>query len=359
MIRTFYAVTRSVFPRGKRVDRFLKVYCAAGCRMPKAAAFRLVLFLSALGLSLAAQTPSSDQVIMNNGDHYTGRLVSETPESVTLETGDAGTIMIRRGGIKQIIIAPKAIQTIARSSSVSCLNGTKPVPSSWLFGILGTPDKVVLGTQSQEQFGAELGLNFCEGSQRNTTNITAKGSHSRTYKENSTAIQTDIAGAQFEQQHFLSNPQGTAVYGIVESFTNNSLGMAMQKSFGIGLLSPQYKIKDVFYDFAADTRYVNEHLDHTPLHLDLSVIRVKEQVHYQGRQFTFNQQAWLTPALNDVHALQLYASLGPALTIKPWLKLGLTEEESYLGNAPRPNRKNYFSSTLSLTVQGGSGLRFK
>jgi hypothetical protein len=358
MIRTFCAATRSAFRRGARVDRFLKDCWAAVCVIPKAGAFQL-LVLSACGLSLAAQTPATDQVIMNNGDHFTGRVVSETPDSVALETEDAGTIMIRRGGIKQIIIAPKPTQTVARSSSASCLNGTKPVPSSWLVGVLGTPDKVVLGTQSQEQFGAELGLNFCEGSQNNTTNITAKGSHSRTYKENSTAIQTDIAGAQFEQQHFFNNPQGAAVYGIVEIFTNNSLGMAMQKSFGIGLLSPQYKINHVFYDFAVDTRYVNEHLDHTPLHLDLSAIRVKEQVHYQGKQFSFNQQAWMMPTLNDVHALQFYASLGPALTIKPWLKLGLTEEESYLGNAPRPNRKNYFASTLSLTLQGGSGSRSK
>ena len=211
---------------------------------------------------------------------------------------------------------------------------------------------MVLGTQSQEQFGAGVDLDLCEGSQLDTTHITAKGSHSRSYKEKSTSIQTDVAGAEIKQQHFLTSRQGTAVYGVGELFTNNSLGMAMQKSIGVGLLSPQYKYSALFYDFAVDARYVSEHLDHSSASLNLAAIRFKQQMHSQGSTFSWNEQAWIMPMLNDVHGLQAYASIGPSLTLKKWLRLGLTEEESYLGNAPHPNRKNYFSTTISLTIQG-------
>ena len=151
--------------------------------------------------------------------------------------------------------------------------------------------------------------------------------------------------------------------GIGELFTNNSLGMAMQKSFGIGLVSPQYNYKkSVYYDFSFDARYVNEHLDHSSQSLNLAGLRFKQQIHTKDDSskgdpskrniLSWNEEAWILPMVNNVHGLQAYASLGPSLALKKWLTLKLTEEERYLGNAPHPNRKNYFASTLSLTISG-------
>ena len=311
------------------------------------------------GWKSSAETTAFDQVILNNGDHFSGHVVSQSVEIVSLATEDAGTIQVRRGAIKQLLIAaeqglPPQNRALPAQPSTKCMAGGKPVPSSWSVRLNGMPAKVVLGTQSQVQFGAGAGLNFCEGSQRNATSLAATGSHTRTYQQASAAIQTDTAGAELEQQHFFHSVQGPAVFAAVDLFTNNSLGMALQKSFGVGLLSPQLRAQKLFYDFSVDARYVNEHLDHTAHPLNLAGLRFKQQTHLQSAAFSWNEQAWIMPMLNDMHAWQAYASLGPTVTIKPWLKVGLTGEESYLGNAPKPNRKNYFATSLSVTIQSGS-----
>lgn len=328
--------------------------------------FAIFLHLSAWfawGALLRAQQEDADQIILKNGDHFTGKISGETAEAVMLSTDYAGVVTIRQSAIKTVVAAPQPVlQAVAPTAApqpvANCKVGSKIVPSAWQFGLNGTPDKVVLGTQSQEQFGANAQLNFCEGSPRDTTNLFASGSHSRTYKEKSTAIQTDLASAQLEQQHFFKSTQGASIFGVVEEFTNNSLGMAAEKSAGIGLTSPKFHSGNLNYNLSIDARYVGEHLDHTAAHLDLAALRIMQQMHMQGK-FAWDEQVWIMPTLNDIHGLQAYASAGPAITVKSWLKVGLNEEEYYLGNAPAPNRKNYFASTLKLTIQGGSGIGSK
>jgi hypothetical protein len=226
---------------------------------------------------------------------------------------------------------------------------------SWLVQFQGTPDKVVLGTQSQVQVGAALGLDFCEGSAKDRTDLFAAGNHSRSYKEKSTAIETDIVGATLEQQHYFTRPKGAYVYGIGELFVNNSLGIAQEPSGGLGLGSPRLYYKALTYNFSGDMRYVSEHLDHTSPALNLAGLRLKQQAHLQGTVFSWDEQIWAMPMLNDRHAFQAYALVGPSLMLKSWLKLGLTEEEHYVDNAPKPNRRNYLASTLSLTVISSGG----
>lgn len=335
-----------------------------------------MLLLSATAFGL-----EPDRVVLKNGDRFSGHVLSTNAETLSLETEAAGTISIRRVLIERVIagtqpvgpdakplvpeaeeavraVAPVVVPAEVVQPSANCMAGKRPVPDTWALSFQGAPNKVVLGTESQVVFGGGLNVSLCEGSRRDMTNLAAKGSHARVY-EAGAAIVTDVAGAELEQQHFFGSPQGAAVYGVGEVFTNNSLGMAMQKSVGAGLLSPQFRHKMLFYDFAADVRYLNQHLDQTSPALNLAAARVREQMHLQGGIFTWNEQAWVMPAFNDVHALQAYASLGPSVTLKPWLHLGLSVEESYLGNAPRPNRKNYFASAFSLTIQGGSGSRTK
>ena len=335
-----------------------------------------MLLLSAPVTALALQ---ADQVVLKNGDRFTGHILSATADTLTLATDAAGIIAIRRDAIARVIpsqiIPSQALsgqaslgqQPIVRAvlpatavpPALHCMANLKPVPSSWSLALQGAPNTVVLGTQSEEQFGAAASLSLCEANPRNTTNLTASGNHARVYEEKSASIRADIAAAEIEQQHFLHTPQGAAIFAVGGVFTNNSLGMAMQKSIGVGLLSPQGSRKALFYDFAADLRYLNQHLDHTSPSLNLAGLRLKQQTHAQAGFFTWNEQAWIMPIFNDVHALQAYASIEPSIALKPWLHLGLNEEESYLGNAPQPNRKNYFSSTLSLTLLGASGSRSK
>ena len=236
-----------------------------------------------------------------------------------------------------------------------CRDGARPVLDSWMLQFQGTPDKVVLGTQSQVQVGGNLGLDFCEGSARDRTDLFAGGSHLRSYKKRSTAVITDTVGATLEQQHFFHKPGGAYVYGIGELFVNNSLGIAQEPSGGIGLGSPQFFAKGVGYNFSGDMRYVSEHLDHTAQSLNLAGLRLKQQAHLSGARFSWDEQIWVMPMLNDRHAFQAYALVGPTLTINSWLKLGLSEEEHYVDNAPKPNRRNYLASVLSLTVMRSGG----
>ncbi len=335
---------------------------------------RLVSFGLMVTASAMALAVNADQVILKNGDRITGHVLTTGADTVSLATDAEGTIFIRRAAIERVIagtgtpeaglpgpemVVRPAVPRPAVTPSVNCMAKLKPVPEAWSFALLGAPNKVVLGTESQEQFGASLNAEFCEGSRRDTTSVAAAGSHARAYERGTASIQTDVAGAEIEQQHFFRSPQGAAIYGVGELFTNNSLGMAMQKSAGVGLLSPQYRIKALSYDFAADARYLNQHLDHVSPALNFAAIRLKEQMHVQGRLFSWNEQGWIMPVLNDAHALQAYASFGPSVALKPWLHLGLMAEESYLGNAPSPNRKNYYSSALTLSIEGGSGSRSK
>jgi hypothetical protein len=330
----------------------------------------LFTLCTSFGISANAASDFPDKVVLKNGDRITGHVVDTSEESVILNTEYAGTITITRASISELIPGKKetiqsavpisavvlsAPKPVPASPSFHCMNGLTPIPESWSFSLRGTPDKVVLGTQSQEQFGADLDLDFCEGSKLDKTHLTAKGSHSRTYKEKSTAIETDTASAELEQRHSFKSPTGPALYGVGYQFTNNSLGMAMEKSIGVGLLSPQFRYKLLYYDFAIDARYVNEHLDHSSPALNLAGLRIKQQMHTPGaKTFGWNEQAWIMPMFNDIHALQAYGSVGPSLAIKKWLTIGLSEEDDYLGNAPYPNRKNYFASTLTMTIKGGS-----
>ena len=342
----------------------------------------LVLASAASGTAVALD---ADQVILKNGDRITGHVVSTGAETLAFDTEAAGTIQIRRAAIERVVsgakvsgmsspaavsrsmamagtemlVRPGVQAPVVRQASAHCMVKSRPVADTWAFTLQGAPNKVVLGTQSEEQFGGALDVSLCEGSRRNTTNLTAAGSHARVYERGAPAIVVDVAGAELEQQHFFHSPQGAGVYGVGALFSNNSLGMAMQKSAGVGMLSPQFRHKALAYEFAADIRYLNQHLDHFSPALNYAGVRLKEQVHVQGGLFAWNEQGWIMPVLNDAHALQAYASFGPSVSLKPWLQLGLAEEESYLGNAPSPNRKNYFSSTLSLTLSGGSGSRTK
>jgi len=338
-----------------------------------------------LCVAAAAQASSRVRVMLVNGDQITGKVLSQGDDSITLYTRAAGVIEIRRSEVKDVVSleeaavsppvpttpAPPAVTVAAATPAAPpvmvaavrpatginlpkypCANGTTPVLDSWTAQLNGSPDKVVLGTQSQIQVGGTLGLGFCEGSKRDKTLFSASGSHSRSYKLKSTAVETDIAGAQLEQDHYFHRPTGAYVFGIGQFFSNSSLGIAQEPSGGIGLGSPRWSYKSLSYNFTGDIRYVGEHLDHTSPSLNLAGLKVMQQAHLQGSLLSWDEQVWVMPMLNDRQAVQAYATLGPSLAINSWFTLSLTEEENYVDNAPKPNRRNYLASTLSLKIIG-------
>jgi len=335
-------------------------------------AVRCAALVWVLCIAAASYASSPARVFLSNGDQISGDVLNQTDDVIILRTEAAGTLEIQRRAVKQVellavstspaLAVPEPLMravvqppTPAALPKDPCRNGARPVLDSWMLQFQGTPDKVVLGTQSQVQVGGNLGLDFCEGSARDRTDLFAGGSHLRSYKEKSSAVITDTVGATLEPQHFFHKPGGAYVYGIGELFVNNSLGIAQEPSGGIGLGSPQFFAKGVGYNFSGDMRYVGEHLDHTSPALNLVGLRLKQQAHLPGTRFSWDEQIWVMPMLNDRHAFQAYALLGPSLTLNSWLKLGLSEEEHYVDNAPKPNRRNYLASVLSLTVMGSGG----
>jgi hypothetical protein len=346
--------------------------------IPGRGSIGLMISAALMTLSMASALGQAvDSVLLNNGDRISGHIVASNAETVTVQTDGEGVVTIRKDFIGRVTSVPPLVRqnqaapqspTVAEKKLVGAQTSTPARPSehcatlspvTWSLQFQGAPNEVVVGTVSQDLFGGGVNVSLCDGDLLNQTNFAAAGSHSRFYEHGSGAIVADVADAELEQQRFFRSEQGAAMFVLGDAFNNNALGMAMQKSFGIGLMSPQYRYRSTAYDFAADARYLNQHLDSVSPALNLAAVRLKEQMHTQGKLFRLDEEAWIMPALNDIHALQGFATLAPSFALKPWLTLGISEEENYLENAPYPRRKNYFTSTLSLTIQGGTGSRTK
>lgn len=352
----------------------------------------------------------SDQIIFVNGDHLSGHVRGTTRDSIRFLTKAMGEVNISIENVKEIrsngrlfvftrngeiepsmslsgsqdVMASsdnaRILNVDARSPAefssslgatpsgdrslkaqpLACsappVNSPKAAPNpDWSLSITTPPESVVLGTQSQQTLGGFMTVDVCETTQLNDSSIAIEGKHTKSQKVNSPSITTDTMDGYFEQKRAFSDPYGTGIYGRAEMFFNTSLGMAMQRSFAIGLFSPIFGGGKKAWSFsaAADARYVNERLYSTLPSLNLAGIRLEEQAGYHTGRFGFIQEAWILPMLNDVHALQGFVRGGPCVSLSPWLSANLTEEEHYLGNAPAGDRKNYLASTLSLTIQNG------
>jgi hypothetical protein len=196
---------------------------------------------------------------------------------------------------------------------------------------------------------------ICEKTQLNESDFDITGQHRKSAKIHKPSIATDTLDGRFIQKHAFADPSGAEIYGIADMFFNTSLGLALQRSFGVGLFSRNFgNVKGFSFRAQTDVRYVNERFYTSTPSVNLAGIRIDLQAHYNKGQFSIGGEVEPIPMFNDGHAFQAFAKLGPNYKLNPWVCLGLNEEEHYLGDAPIGFRKSYLASTLALTVQHDS-----
>jgi hypothetical protein len=364
----------------------------------------------------SVHSANSDQVIFLNGDRITGRIEELTKDSIRLDSRAMGEVTVSLYTVKEITTngrrlvldpqegitatsSPKTSyvtvasasrtstsdidsgpssyslgastfsvsdQSASDSKSLACNTEVldsklKLRPSLWTLGITTAPgETVILGTQSQQSFGGFMTVYVCEKTQLNESDFDITGLHTRSSKIHKPSITTDTLDGRFVQKHEFSNPLGAGIYGIADMFFNTSLGLALQKSFGIGLFTRSFGDPRGFsFRAQTDFRYVNERLYDSSPSLNLAGIRFDLQGRYTKGRFSIGAELEPVPMLNDVHAFQGFGKIGPSYKLNPWFCVGLNEEEHYLGNAPLGFRKNYLASTLSLTIEHASSLACK
>ena len=354
-----------------------------------------------------AAPSDADQVSFLNGDRLSGRLLEVSAESIRFKTSALGEVTIKWEGVRQISSKSgwivmnaenrfdenafrqfrEAIVTKPSGTALVSLDGATAVPldpnstakfgdrkpasqefsdclgpypedpfqrqsTSWFLAV-NAPETMVNGTNSQQQLGGSASLNVCEKTKINHSVLSVGGQHMRSWKIHQPSIVTDTFDAALEQQHMFHRPDGAGIYGIAEMFFNTSLGMALEKSFGVGLFSAQFTRGRFSYSGRADVRYFNERRYNVPSTLNFAGVRLDEQVRYKLGKFSVSEHAWINPMLNDGQALEGFARLAPGVSLGPWVCLSLSEEDDYLGNSPPGKRKNYLSSSLTLKIQHG------
>jgi hypothetical protein len=356
--------------------------------------FLLGAILTAPQIVHAANGPApataSDQVLFLNGDRLTGTMIEVTSDSVRFKTAAMGEVTIKWDTVNKITSSNRWVTIysqktpdrnsyskfssaelrkqkdapvmildsgppvflLATSSAefgdnpptphelTTCLGPYPETPftsqtTAWILDLNGSPS-MINGTQSQQQLGGAMTVDVCENTKRNHSVFDVTGSHVRSWSAGKPSIVTDTFEASFTQQYFLRGPDGPLVFGIADTFFNTSLGMALQKSFGAGYNSRKFKSGPFKYSWGADVRYFNERLYATSSTLNLAGVRLQGDANYKNKngRFSIDAKAWINPMFNDEHALQGFASLSPSFKLKPWVCIGLKEEDDYLGNAP-------------------------
>jgi hypothetical protein len=356
---------------------------------------------SAAGLHRNAD---SDQIVLFNGDRVSGRIEELTNDSIRMLTEAMGEVTVSLAMVKEartidgkrivgqespvpsagnvasfayVVDSSGSASTIpnraptetsgisdqpgAGSNALACNTQVldsqlKLRPSIWTLGITTTPgESVILGTQSQYAFGGFMTTYVCERTQLNESEFDITGQHTKSAKINKPSITTDTLDGRFIQKHAFAEPSGAGSYGIADMFFNTSLGLALQKSFGVGLFSRTFgNVKGFSFRAQVDVRYVNERFYSSSPSLNLAGMRIDLQARYNKGRFSIGGDLEPVPMFNDGHAFQAFGRVGPNYKLNPWVCLGLNEEEHYLGNAPPGFRKNYLASTLSLTIQHDS-----
>ena len=355
----------------------------------------------------SGRSVESDEVIFINGDRVSGHVEELTKDSILMHTKTMGEVTVSLYTVKEVrangrrlVFDPQwtfpassitktdymtvasgggipAVTTNSRQShrsaeaqntivsdqaasglgslacNISILDShLKLRPSIWTLGITTVPgETVTLGTQSQQAFGGFMTVDVCENTQLNESEFDVAGQHTKSSKIQKPSITTDTLDGRFVQKHEFRDPSGAGMYGIADMFFNNSLGVALQKSFGVGLFTRSFGSPRGFsFRAQTDVRYVNERFYKFSPAVNLAGIRLDVQAHYAKGRFSIGAELEPIPMLNDARAFQGFAKVGPSYKLNPWFCVGLSEEEHYLGNAPIGFRKNYFASTVNLTV---------
>jgi hypothetical protein len=286
------------------------------------------------------------------------RLSADNTLSITTEDGQ---ILSK---VTSLSPAPIPAPVISTSGAVAAL-AASPAPSPsekglvsmWSVG-LNAPESAVNATQSSQNLGGSLFSNLYFGDPNHLI-ISAAGTHQHNYSAGK-SIKTDIFDSIEQFGHTFGSTPATryTFYQVGEWFFNTSLGLAAQRSGGLGVVFPTVRSKSEKLSFkaAVDLRYFNERLYSTQPALNLVGSRFRAQAIYTAsdRKWFISAIAWINPMWNNEGAWQGYANLTLSVPFGKHVCLDFTPaDDTYLENAPHANRKNYLSSTATLKIVGG------
>lgn len=227
----------------------------------------------------------------------------------------------------------------------------------WFLNV-NAPTSVALGTTSQETYGGQLNLEFYEGNLYHSK-VWAGGSYNRSWQAKSSSIFTDIFDGYFQQSRKLGANRG-GLYGRAEWFLNTALGMALQQSYGAGYFSSSKKTGPFEFNWLGDLRYSSERVYENTGTAGFVGSRFEGQLTYRHKdakdpsktQYLVISRSWINPMWNDVNALQAFTTFQISVPLGHFICLNFNPmEDYYMRNAPAGNKKNYFTSSVSLQVK--------
>jgi hypothetical protein len=113
--------------------------------------------LAVLALCAVAVSARADQVVMQNGDRYNGKVLSVTTNSLVLQSDVLGTVTLSRGKVTLITLGSGTATNVSRPSPPAAISSRAPsvTPTnlnselSAAFRQLGTQSNLIQQVQSQ------------------------------------------------------------------------------------------------------------------------------------------------------------------------------------------------------------------
>jgi hypothetical protein len=257
---------------------------------------------------------------------------------------------------------------VAVSAASPAPQPASKIVTMWSFN-MNAPESFVNATQSSQTFGGGGRADTYFGD-ANHLILVAGGTHQHNASIGKAPITTDISDSYAQFSHAFvraDNQSPFAVYGVGEWFLNTSLGMAAERSGGVGMAFPTVYSGSENLSFAArvELRYFNERL-YTPTAepifsappvFNLLGSRIQGQLGYAPSDLKWFIKAswWYNPMFNHNGAnWQAYGNLTLAVPLGNHFCLGLTPaDDTYFERVPKGNRRNYLGSKATLQVALG------
>jgi Protein of unknown function, DUF481 len=356
----------------------------------------------------SAGAPGPDVLTLANGDHLTGKLVSEANGIVTFHSDGVGDLNLTWDKIKSVQTAQKFAviqqgQRVSRKTADSAvLQGAVAVEDGQVrvnTGTEGTPKQIsqpdaqylisediftkevhsnpgwghgwtgalsagvadVEATQNSRTFtGAANFVRAIPGvswlDPRNRTTVNFAGAYGSLSQPGTTTTKTNILHADAEHDWFLS----PRLYALVDtSFDHNySQGLSLQQIYGGGLGFVVFKTPKEELDLKGDIHYERQNFGFTPgivpqvktpnkdlIGADLGDTYMAKLAH----GILFNQGLVVTPSFNTPSAYSALATAGLTLPVYKRLGFNLSALDDFLNDPAYGSKKNSFQFSAGLT----------
>lgn len=356
----------------------------------------------------ASTAPGPDVLTLSNGDHLTGKLVSEADGTVTFHSDGAGDLNLTWDKIKSIqtkekfaVIqqgqrvsrktansqvlqgvvvaeegkvrvdtgaegAPKEIAQPAAQYLIDADTYTKTVNShpGWGHGWTGALSAGVAdveATQNSRTFTgagsfirAIPGVSWLDPRDRTMANFAA--AYGSLSQPGSATTKTNILHADAEHDWFLS----PRLYALVDtSFDHNySQGLSLQQIYGGGLGFVVFKTPKQELDLKGDIHYERQHFGFTPGIVppvktpDKDLIGANIGDTYIAKLahgILFNQGLVVTPSFNTPSAYSALATAGLTFPVYKRLGFNLSALDDFLNDPAFGSKKNSFQFSAGIT----------